>query len=256
MSLLDEIPPRYELKYLITEDLVPSIRQTIRNTCKIDRYAGPDGTYRIRSLYFDTARYELFMANEHEQRDRFKVRARAYPGKTSPVFLEVKRRVLDVIIKSRVAVPADKWLDVLAGKSEVIDQLPKGGREKAHVFLSRYFRHHLEPVLLVEYEREAYESQYDAYARATFDRNILAQEQRTLSLEADPHRWRPIDHRAQTRTNQIVTVLELKFERRPPAWMSSLVRGYELSRYSFSKYCYGLQAELTLPSVERFPVFG
>jgi len=53
-----------------------------------------------------------------------------------------------------------------------------------------------------------------------------------------------------------VCVLELKFERRPPAWMSQMVQRLGLVRYSFSKYCYGVTNELTLPEVRTsaFPV--
>lgn len=248
---MSDIIERYEYKYLIPEAVVPAIRSTVRTTSKIDRYAGPDGTYRIRSLYFDTDRYDLYWANEREQPDRFKLRARMYPGKTSPVFLEVKRRVLDVIIKSRAAVPADGWKEVLGGNQDAIDALPPHVRTGVHKFLAPYHRHHIRPVVLVEYEREAYISEVDSYARLTFDRKIAVQEQDKLELEANPTRWRFIDHRAQTRTQEPVCVLEMKFERRPPRWMVALVQRNELIRYSFSKYCYGVTAELTLPDVCR-----
>ncbi len=248
---MDDIIERYEYKYLIPDAVVPEIRNAVRTTSKIDRYAGPDGTYRIRSLYFDTDRYDLFWANEREQADRFKLRARMYPGKTSPVFLEVKRRVMDVIIKSRAAVPNHAWRDVLAGNQAALGALAPHIRAGALKFLAPYHRHHIRPVLLVEYEREAYISEVDSYARLTFDRKICVQEQDKLELEAIPNRWRFVDHRVQTNTNEPVCVLELKFERRPPRWMLSLVQRLDLIRYSFSKYCYGVAAELTLPDVRR-----
>ncbi|WP_272425944.1 polyphosphate polymerase domain-containing protein [Polyangium jinanense] len=250
---MDNIIERYEYKYLVPEGLVPAVRATARATSKIDKYAGPDGTYRIRSLYFDTDRYDLFWANEREQPDRFKLRARCYPAsKESPVFLEVKRRVLDVIVKTRAAMPAAAWRDVLAGKESALAALSPGARSGAMRFLAPYHRHHIHPVLLVEYEREAYISEIDTYARLTFDRKIAVQPQESLDLEAIPGRWRSIDHRAQTRTEEPVCVLELKFERRPPRWMVSLVQRLDLIRYSFSKYCYGVTAELTLPDA-RIP---
>ena len=248
---MNDIIERYEYKYLIPEPLIAAIRAAVRTTSKIDRYSGPDGTYRIRSLYFDTDHYDLYWANEREQPDRFKLRARTYPGKESPVFLEVKRRVSDVIIKSRAALPANSWRDVLAGHEAALAQLAPNVRASALKFLAPYHRHHIRPVLLVEYEREAYISEIDSYARLTFDRKIAVQEQDKLELEAMPSRWRAIDHRAQTRTDVPVCVLELKFERRPPRWMVDLVKRLELVRYSFSKYCYGVTAELTLPEMRR-----
>jgi SPX domain protein involved in polyphosphate accumulation len=253
---VDEIIERYEMKFLLPKRVVPAVREAALATSKIDRYAGPDGTYRIRSLYFDTLRFDLFAANEREQADRFKMRARSYPeSKTSPVFLEVKRRVLDVIIKTRAAIPADLWLDVLAGRTAALDRLSPQAKKGAKRFLGPYFRHHLVPKMLVEYEREAYVSEVDTYGRLTFDRDIVVQAHDTIDLEADPGRWRPVDHPLQTRTDEPVCVLELKFERRPPAWMSALVRRLGLVRYSFSKYCYGVAAELTLPQ-SRTPFEG
>lgn len=168
------------------------------------------------------------------------------------MFLEVKRRVYDVIVKTRAAVPAEIWRDVLAGREAALASLSPSARAGALRFLAPYHRHHIRPVLLVEYEREAYISELESYARLTFDRKIAAQPRHELDLAADPRRWRPIDHTAQTRTLEPVAVLELKFERRPPAWMVALVRRLDLIRYSFSKYCYGVTAELTLPG-ERTP---
>lgn len=245
---MDEIIERYEYKYLIPERIVPDIRRAVLTTSKIDKYAGPDGTYRIRSLYLDTDRYDLFWANDREQGDRFKARIRTYPGSNAaPVFFEIKRRVLDVIVKSRAAVPREMLLDVLAGKDAVLSKLSSSARKNIMKFLAPYYRHHLRPTMMVEYEREAYISDLDTYARLTFDRKIVVQPCEKLTLDVDERLFRAVDHKAQTRTLEPVCVLELKFERRPPAWMSALVRRLELQRASFSKYCYGVAAELTLP---------
>jgi hypothetical protein len=133
----------------------------------------------------------------------------------------------------------------------VLASLPSKGQAAVLAFAGRVHAHHLEPKLLVEYEREAYVSEIDSYARLTFDRKICVQTMDAFELEADDRRWRAIDHVAQTQTSKPIAVLELKFERRPPAWMFAMVQRLELVRYSFSKYCYGLRNELTLPSTNR-----
>lgn len=251
---MDEIIERYEYKYLIPARLVPAIRTAVLTTSRIDKYAGPDGTYRIRSLYLDTDRYDLYWANQREQGDRFKARIRTYPGKTSPVFFEIKRRVLDVIVKSRAAVPMEIWRDALEGREAALSKLSAGARRGMEKFMGPYHRHHLRPAMIVEYEREAYISDVDSYARLTFDRKIVVQPQDKLDLDADPSLWRPVDHVAQTRTPEPISVLELKFERRPPPWMVSLVKRLDLVRASFSKYCYGVTNELSLPE-NRIPKY-
>jgi SPX domain protein involved in polyphosphate accumulation len=242
----------------VPERLVPAIRAAAHAVCRPDKYADEGGTYRIRSLYFDTSRLDLFWANDREQKDRFKVRARTYPGKDSPTFLEVKRRFQDVIVKSRGAVPAAGWQELLVrGRPSALAQLSPGPRKAAERFLGVFHRHHLRPTLLVDYDREAYESTLDTYARLTFDRKIVCQRRETLDLEAPAvQRWRPVDHPAPTRTQEPVCVLELKFERRPPAWMVALVRRLDLVRFSFSKYCYGVTAQLTLPDARAAWAFG
>lgn len=249
---MSEIIERYEFKYLVPQRLIPAIRQTALSTSRIDRYADADGTYLIRSLYFDNAQHDLYWANQHEKADRFKLRARMYPGKVSPVFLEVKRRVKDVIVKSRAAVPADSWQKLLQGDSATLAQLPEKTQSAVQAFVARYLRHNLQPMLLVDYEREAYVSDIDTYARLTFDRKIMVQPKDTLDFEPNPTTWRHIDHPEQTQTFEPVTVLELKFERRPPSWMTSMIRRLELQRLSYSKYCYGVNATLSLPLQRDF----
>lgn len=251
-----DVIERYEFKYLIPERLVPAIRAAALTTSRIDQYAGDDGTYRIRSLYFDTSRFDLFWANDREQADRFKVRVRSYPGKASPVFLEVKRRVHDVIIKTRGMVAASEWQEVLRGGAAARARVLPGARAAVDRFLSVLYRHHLRPAMVVEYEREAYVSDIDAYARLTFDRKIVAQPRETVDAEAEPRLWRSIDNPVRTSTLEPVCVLELKFERRPPAWMAALVRRLELERRSFSKYCYGVAAQMTLPEARSAMIAG
>jgi SPX domain protein involved in polyphosphate accumulation len=247
-----DIVERYEHKFLVDESLVPEIRSFARSTSTLDRHARADGAYTIRSLYFDTPSFDLYAANEREQGHRFKIRARMYPDTaTSPCFLEVKRRFLDVIVKTRAAVPCDHWRDAIDCDSATLEQLPARSRDAVIAFAAKVHAHHLDPVVLVQYEREAYVSDMDSYARLTLDRNICVQPMTDLDFTADPKRWRHVDHAVQTQTSRGVAVLELKFERRPPAWMHAMVRRLELVRYSFSKYCYGILNELTLPGTDR-----
>lgn len=248
-----EIIERYEYKFLVEDELVPTIRSYALSTSRLDSHARTgDGAYTIRSLYFDTPEFDLYAANQHEQGRRFKVRARTYPDtQNSPVFLEVKRRFGDVISKSRAAVPCATWTEAIELDAKTLEGLPEKTRSGVSAFAMKVHLHHLEPVVLVEYEREAYVSEIDSYARLTFDRNIRVQSKRELDLSDDPRRWCPIDHAAQTRTNRPVSVLELKFERRPPPWMHAMVKRLELVRYSFSKYCYGVFNELVPPLGNR-----
>ncbi len=253
-----DVVERYEYKFLVQEGLVPAIRRFATSTSRLDPYAGSGGAYTIRSLYFDTPSLDLYAANEREQGQRFKIRARMYPDTApkSPVFLEVKRRCIDVIVKSRAAIPSEGWPHVIEADDRALQSLSHRHRAAAVAFASRVHTYHLEPVVLVEYEREAYVSEVDSYARVTIDRRICVQRATTLALEADPKRWRAVDHCVQTSSHRGLAVLELKFERRPPAWMHAMVRKLELVRHSFSKYCYGVRNELSSAGEKRTPLLS
>ena len=235
---------RYEFKYLLPERLAPAERSAALATCVRDRHGDPaTGSYAIRSLYLDNDRLDLYQANGREQRNRFKARIRGYPGKTAPVFFELKRRVGDVIVKSRTPVSAGSWQEAI--------RRPPSPDHPAQAFLAALRIHHLKPMVLVEYDREAYASIIDNYARVTLDRRVVSQAVDRFELEAPASGWRPIDHVARTNVGEPVFVLELKFERRPPRWMVSLVQRLDLIRRSFSKYCYGIEAQRLLPGNHR-----
>lgn len=248
---------RREYKFLLRRELVPRVRDAITGVCKLDRYAGPDGTYPIRSLYFDTDDLRLFWANEREQGERFKVRARTYPGVSDVVFLEVKRRVIDIIVKTRVGVPIGEWARLVSDPAAMkAADLPGRGQRFGEHFAALVHGYHLTPKISVEYDREAYVSLIDDYARATFDLRIRSQLHESLDLDADPRHWKMTDHSVRTQTHEPMCVLELKFASAAPPWMSSLVRRFDLLRYEFSKYCYGLWEQHTLPTSRTSPLLA
>ncbi len=242
---------RYEFKYLVTEAMVPEIRRTVLSIGRRDPYAGEDGSYTIRSLYLDTPGYHLFWANGRQQRDRFKARVRTYPGKSAPTFLEIKRRTGDVIRKTRGVVSGD-WLGLALGRRQPTAEEQR--RSGLANFLEKTLRYHLEPKMLVDYEREAFASDIDSYARLTVDRRVRGQAVDRWTLEADEHRWRPVDiGLVADGYRESVAVLELKFERRPPRWMVGMVRRLELERRSFSKYGYTVETQLRQPERREPP---
>ncbi len=226
------IPNRREFKYLVPRAHLPALRAALDGLCDLDPHAGPDRTYGLRSLYFDSPGLRLYHANEREAVVRFKARVRCYPDSPgSPVFAEVKRRTGDVIHKSRAKLPDGGWADALGP-----DGPGAGADDALGAFLSRMHRYQLRPVVLVEYRREAYVSRLDDYARVSIDTRIGCQRQTALTLDA-PRSWRPIDQPWRTWTPMSPCVVELKWARQAPRWMADLVQRVELLRHAFSKYC-------------------
>ena len=239
---------RREFKYLVSEEVAQEMADYLKGICILDPHAGPDGQYPIRSLYFDTDQYHLYQSNQREDSKRFKVRIRTYSHGEGAVWFEVKERFSDTIRKTRVRVPDGSWRHLL----EESDALHRTDFEKTDSDLVERFlwyihSYHLCPKVLVEYDRSAYISQFDDYARITFDRHIRCQLQDELTVEAPDWKWRAIDHPKRVCALEPLCVLELKFGSLVPRWMVVFVQRFDIIRASFSKYCYSVDAQHLLP---------
>lgn len=236
---------RREYKYLIDQSKVAAVRGAILPYCKVDPFAAksPTRTYTIETLYFDTEDLSLFWANDHEQADRIKMRVRRYadiPG--SPLFFEVKRRINDVISKSRGRVDPRAWTGLLSGGAAIPAEI--AGRDRAAVerFLALAHTLHVRPFTLVRYQREPYVSTIDDYARVTFDTRIEAHSCDDLTFDPDGGRWRALDGAVLQHSLESLTVLELKFTNNIPLWLVNLTRSLQLVRRGYSKYGNSIKA--------------
>lgn len=249
---------RREYKFLIDEPTVDRVRRLIDGYCEVDEHArARDGRYLCDTLYLDTLRHDLYQATMDNKGARYKVRIRGYPqAPEAPAFLEVKRRVEETIVKTRVPVRGD-WARLVEDRS--LDDVSRQHRAAAENFFAHYDHPRtglVVPTVLVRYEREPFASLVDDYARVTFDRSIRFQLHPELSLEPHEH-WTQIDDPfAMWPTQRSNVVLELKFHSAtPPRWMRRIVAGLELRRLAFCKYTRAVETMLHHrfePRVSRF----
>jgi hypothetical protein len=237
---------RREYKFLVDRTTAAAVRAAIRPFCVLDPHAAqsPLRTYTIETLYLDTPDLSLYWANDHEQVDRVKVRVRRYAEKPGgPVFLEVKRRINDVIAKSRGRVPSEAWAALLADPATPLPVEVTGrDRAAAERFLAIHRSMHLRPFTLVRYQREPWISTIDDYARVTFDTWIQAHTLDSLTFQPDGGRWRALDDAVLQRTRDSLVVLELKFTTRVPLWLVNITRSLGLVRGAYSKYGNSIRA--------------
>jgi hypothetical protein len=231
---------RLELKYLVDEGTAARVRQQIAPYCKRDRNVpgGRSRDYPVESLYLDTPSLAFHRAKEMGDPERFKLRLRRYWNSDS-VCVELKRRTCDVVEKTRALVAAADVCDVAHGRGKLRDE----GSE-ARAFLDRFARLVLEtgaePSLLVRYDREAYSSEVDSYARVTFDRNVEFQRTGSWSFDGASDAWLPLqDYVVEEAPNPLV-VLELKCQVAVPFWLLDVIRTHDLRRDSLSKYSIGI----------------
>lgn len=245
---------RREYKYLLTEAQVVRVRDAIRPFCALDPYAATatGHRYTIESLYLDTPDLGLYRANDLELVDRFKLRVRRYPdAPKSPLFLEVKSRYHDTIIKSRGKVGAD-WAELV--RDPFVSRARLGTGTAAERFVTRLHQIGARPTIVVRYKREAWASVVDDYARVTFDTRIAGHlaDPDGWHFDYDPSKFRRCDDATGVRDDQTRTILELKFTTHAPRWMMSLVERLDLMRRAYSKYGRCLEATL-IPEDIRTP---
>jgi hypothetical protein len=148
-----------------------------------------------------------------------------------------------LVRKTRVLAGAD-WVADARGRDvrpPTEDAAVAERRERLDRFAYVMVRKCCEPAAILRYRREAFVSHVDAYARVTFDRDLMAYPTRAFSLDFDEQRAVRLDggHASGWAGGGGMlspVLLELKCERLVPEWMASLVRAFQLSSTGFSKY--------------------
>ena len=241
MSSFESRLERLELKYQVSESQVAEIRRDIAPYCRPDSH-NPSGSaaagYEVSSLYLDSPGLAFYQAKERGDPDRLKLRVRGY-GRSPQATLECKRRVADVIDKKRVAVDRQELRCAARGDFDPgADQLE--ARRFVDEFASIAACTGAEPTLLIHYEREAWVSDVDPYARVTMDRNISTVPTRDWDVAGPREGWIRFDDHWRRDEEPRTVVLELKCHASIPDWMLDLIQRHRLKRQSFSKYCIGI----------------
>ncbi|MEJ5259828.1 MAG: polyphosphate polymerase domain-containing protein [Anaerohalosphaeraceae bacterium] len=221
---------RYELKYRITEGKAQAIRDFVQHYLSVDKYAlmYPDRQYPISSLYWDSPDLQLCRETLSGKSNRFKLRIRTYNDlPQTPLFLEVKRRVNKVIVKSRARVERSELQAALEGTLDLHGRSEKD-RQALKQFLFYKQALQAQPVVLVRYMREAYEGEGDHRVRVTFDRQLHFRKPHGLEVTLNGPGWQTVP--------VPFVVLEIKFTDHYPAWLETMIRLFELNLSSMSKY--------------------
>jgi len=236
---------RFEFKYIIDEQCAANMQDFLRSYLELDEFADPvqGNSYRISSLYLDDSDMSLYRQTVVGEKNRFKLRIRFYDDSPAgPAFLEIKRRVTDVILKQRARVTREAVLHLLRGEapdpSWLMGNNGDGRSERALLdFCGLADSLGATGIAYVSYRREAHVSPNSNSIRVTFDRQLLGSsyEQGTaLSL--------PTQGAGPEVGNGDRVILEMKFTDRFPEWMRELVHTFNLRRTSVPKYVHCVDA--------------
>lgn len=229
-----------EIKFLVDADAAERIRVWARALLRADPHgAGIHGDeYRTRSLYFDTADYDVFRRRGSFGRGKYRIRRY---GDDETVFLERKMRQAAVLAKRRTRTSLET-LTCLVQPS--IDFTWAG-----NWFHRRLRARRLHPVCQVAYQRMARTFVRDGEVmRLTLDTDLRARVLRDVRFG----RGVGVPLLATLPVNADA-ILELKFTGAAPALFRQLVEDLALHPQPASKY--RLAASTLLPSLASAPRF-
>ena len=227
---------RYECKYLVSEMMIPLLREMIHPFMQPDRFAAerPGHRYPISSLYLDSDDLHTYQQTVGGEKNRFKLRLRTYDDNPdSPVYFEVKRKVNNIVSKHRAAVPREAAQQLLEHRQTTLDL---GVSQEERADLEEFLLHadlmHARPVVRVAYQREAYESRSGDPVRITVDTELRHAMTLDFDLSHESGRWQstPVEG----------AIIEIKFTERFPTWVSDLIRALDLKQQPVPKYVLSL----------------
>ena len=216
---------RVEQKYIITEDKMAYLKFKLENVMSYDRHA-EDGTYCIRSLYFDDM-YNAFLEDNESGNDfREKYRIRTYNNDTGKIHLEIKAKERGYTSKEKEELTVQECLDYMSGKIPELKASDGFVKKKLYALMLLRKMH---PVQIVEYDRIPFVEE-KGNVRVTFDKNIVGtSEVQTFFEEYIP--GIPLLPTGQH-------ILEVKYDEFIPDYIKKILNEVHLQKTAFSKYYY------------------
>ena len=215
---------RHELKYYINEADAMTIKRRLSLIASPDEHVCADGTYKIRSLYFETPTDRVLREKIEGVNNREKFRIRLYNDDPSFIRLEKKTKVNGLCSKISAPVTAEECRMLLDGNIGWAKKSPHGlVRELA----AKMTYEQLKPKTVVDYVRTPF-AYRPGNVRVTIDSDIVTGVWAKDLLD-------PCLPTVRTHANP-VTVLEIKYDDFLPDLIRQLVLVQNRNNTAFSKY--------------------
>ena len=223
---------RFEWKYCITPEQAADLAETFELHAERDPYCTErEGTYHVRSLYYDTPDLRFYHEAKERLKIRRKLRVRNYGS--AEFFLEIKRKLERQVVKERVLIPGHQVASALNGAdpAALMEGRPESDLRTLERFRQNLRTLGLVPTLQITYTRRAWIGRTDPNLRITLDRELRGRTQPGSDALFEDGMLFDFEPRH---------VLELKFANRPPRWLLDIVTSGHLKRVRFSQYCEGI----------------
>lgn len=222
MSMATEY--RHEYKYLCSAQQLVTERKRLERLLRADAHVGADGSYRIRSVYFDTPGNDCYYENEDGVDRRSKYRVRIYNCSDDRIRLERKTKCHGMTHKDACAITRGQCDALLKGH---IPAVTEGMPPALAKMLTELRLRCMRPAVIVQYDRVPYVHPI-GNVRVTLDLAISSSQQ--FDRFFDPALpARPILASGQG-------VLEVKWDQLLPSYLKEQLQLEGLRWTSFSKY--------------------
>lgn len=216
---------RHEEKYYINKVGAFELSSLLKGYMKKDQHTLADGSYWIRSLYFD----DFVNTDYHDKlsgvSERKKLRLRIYNTSTNSVKLEIKNRYGVYMLKESASISSDDAKLLILGQASNLLNYDSIVAAKVYCLMHNAL---YQPKVLIDYEREAYTYPFENI-RVTIDKNIRAS---TSSFNIFTHGIYMLPA-----LQEDVHILEVKYNNMIPEFLQKLLSTFTINRSSVSKYC-------------------
>lgn len=216
---------RHELKYGVNYADYLALRSRLRPVMKPDPYAGSDGRYLIRSIYFDNYNDKALREKVNGVQKREKFRIRWYDDDLSLIHLEKKMKLNNLCLKLSAPLTEAECRALCSGK---LERMREHSSELVKELRFKMTIQQLRPRVVVSYFREPYiyapgnvRVTFDSHIRTTlFHRDFLEKDLPDISATDAPGD----------------RILEVKYDDFLPEIIAALLQAEGIRQQAFSKY--------------------
>lgn len=213
---------RHEYKHQINYSDLLQLKSRLSTVLKHDSNAGDDGTYEVKSLYFDNYMDKALREKCDGVNKREKFRIRYYGNDTSFIRLEKKSKINGLCVKEQAVISKDDCRKIIDGDIEFLLDSEYDLLKELYAKMKYQL---LKPKCIVAYNRESF-----VYApgnvRVTIDTNVCGSSNVKEFLNRDLKLLR-LYH---------FSVLEVKWDEYLPQLVRNIVQVKDRRSSAFSKY--------------------
>jgi hypothetical protein len=220
---------RHEFKYRLNYLDYAVLASRLRAVLPRDAHTGPDGKYRVRSLYFDTPGDRALREKIDGTDRREKFRIRRYPGMDAApqrIMLEKKVKIHGLCRKTAAPLTEDECRRIIAGD---VEWMAFGAHPLNTELYSKMRGQALLPKTIIEYVREPFVCAA-GNVRVTFDTEIRTGIRSTDFLD---------DAMPLAPAGEEIVLLEVKYDAYIPGYIEDLLQVGSRRAAACSKYALG-----------------